>query len=180
VSIVRGMRPFEAENRAKRRLPKDASLRGSQTPGVLRILVAEDNRVNQRMVTALLQKMGHVFVVAENGREAVEMLRTSDFDLILMDWQMPIMDGLQATSAIRAAEKDTGDHIPIIAMTAYSMPGDQEMCMAAGMDGYLSKPISREALTRVLDDIAPTWAASAEETANIPYGQQPAKTRSER
>jgi CheY-like chemotaxis protein len=174
------MRSFEAENRAKRRLSKGASLRGSQTPGVLRILVAEDNRVNQRMITALLQKMGHVFVAAENGKEAVATLQKNDFDLILMDWQMPIMDGLEATSAIRAAESDTGDHIPIIAMTAYSMPGDREMCRAAGMDGYLSKPISREALTRVLDDILTTRAASAEEPANIPHGEQIAKTRSER
>jgi PAS domain S-box-containing protein len=110
----------------------------------LRILLAEDTPVNRRLAVALLEDRGHKVVVANDGREALEVLATDAFDLILMDIQMPVMDGFQATAAIRASELNTGRHIPIIAMTAHAMKGDRERCLAAGMDGYVSKPIQQE------------------------------------
>ena len=117
----------------------------------LRILLAEDNRVNQKLATRLLEKRGHRVVVANNGKEALAVLAGGVFDLVFMDVQMPEMDGLQATMAIRELEKVTGVHQPIIAMTALAMKGDKERCIAAGTDGYLSKPISPEQLDEALD-----------------------------
>jgi two-component system, sensor histidine kinase and response regulator len=117
----------------------------------LRILLAEDNRVNQNLATRLLEKRGHRVMVANNGKEALALLAGGIFDLVFMDVQMPEMDGLQATMAIREQEKITGVHQPIIAMTALAMQGDQERCIAAGTDGYLSKPISPERLDEALD-----------------------------
>ena len=117
----------------------------------LRILLAEDNRVNQKVATRLLEKRGHRVVVANNGKEALAVLAGGMIDLVFMDVQMPEMDGLQATKAIREQEKVTGVHQPIIAMTALAMKGDQERCIAAGTDGYLSKPLSPEQLDKALD-----------------------------
>jgi len=108
----------------------------------LRILVAEDNPVNQKVVLRMLEKMGHIPTIAGNGQEALAVLASDSFDLVLMDVQMPGMDGLTATKSIREREKQTGLHLPIIAMTAHAMKGDQELCLAAGMDGYISKPVS--------------------------------------
>ena len=124
------------------------SLRESR--GRLRILLAEDNRVNQVLAVRLLEKRGHEVVVARNGEEALEALDKQAFDLILMDVQMPEMDGLQATVVIRKGEMKTGKHIPIIAMTAHAMAGDKERCLEAGMDDYLTKPIRPEQLGDVL------------------------------
>jgi CheY-like chemotaxis protein len=107
----------------------------------LRVLVAEDNPVNQELALHLLERRGHSVIVAENGRQAIEAVEKHKFDLVLMDVQMPEMDGLEATQAIREKEKSTGTHLRIIAMTAHSMEGDRERCLAAGMDGYLPKPI---------------------------------------
>ncbi len=107
----------------------------------LRILVAEDNVVNQAVIIRVLQKMGHSSVLAQNGKEALSFATTEKFDVAFMDVQMPEMDGLAATAAIRKAEKTTGTHLPIIAMTAHAMKGDRERCLAAGMDGYISKPL---------------------------------------
>jgi len=107
----------------------------------LRILLAEDTPVNQRLAVTLLEDRGHAVVVASHGREALDRLGESEFDLVLMDVQMPVMDGFQATAAIRAAEAGTGRHVPVYAMTAHAMKGDRERCLAAGMDGYISKPI---------------------------------------
>ncbi len=107
----------------------------------LRVLVVEDNAVNQRLATRLLEKRGHRVTVTANGREAVESVEKHAYDLILMDVQMPEMDGLEATAVIREREKRKGSHIPIIALTAHAMKGDRERCLAAGMDGYLTKPI---------------------------------------
>lgn len=120
----------------------------------LRVLLAEDTAANQKLVTAILKKRGHSVGVVHNGRDAIEMLQSNDFDLVLMDVQMPVMDGLQATAAIRALGKQSQSQIPIIAMTAHTMPGDQERCLAAGMDAYLSKPINSAKLLEMLDAAA--------------------------
>jgi CheY-like chemotaxis protein/HPt (histidine-containing phosphotransfer) domain-containing protein len=116
----------------------------------LRILLAEDNRVNQTVATRVLEKMGHSLVVANNGNEALSFMATQTFDLVLMDVQMPEMDGLTATQKIREQEKRTQSHLPIIAMTAHAMKGDRERCLEAGMDGYVSKPIDRKELERAI------------------------------
>ena len=107
----------------------------------LRNLVAEDNRVNQLVVTRLMEKQGHMVTVAASGREAIAALNRDNFDVILMDIHMPEVDGLQATRMIRAREQYTGHHIPIIAVTAFAMKGDAEKCLEAGMDAYIAKPI---------------------------------------
>ena len=112
----------------------------------LRILLAEDNRVNQTLARRMMEKEGHRVLVAEDGRRAIAMLRDGSFDVVLMDIQMPEMDGFEATAAIRARERKTGVHVPIIAMTAHAMKGDEERCLAAGMDGYVSKPIDTPTL----------------------------------
>jgi len=122
---------------------------------VLRVLVAEDNAVNQRLATRLLEKRGHRVTVTANGREAVEAVAKQSFDLVLMDIQMPEMDGFEATAAIRQREKHNGAHIPIVALTAHAMKGDRERCLAAGMDDYLSKPIR----SQELDDLLQTYLA---------------------
>jgi len=116
----------------------------------LRILLAEDNVVNQRLALAILTKKGHDVVVAGNGQEAVAMFEQEPFDLILMDVQMPEMDGFEATARIREKEKETMGHIPIIAMTAHAMKGDRERCLAAGMDGYLAKPVQPDVIAETI------------------------------
>ena len=116
----------------------------------LRVLLVEDNAVNQIVGLRTLEKLGHTAVLANNGSEALSLLSKQEFDLVLMDVQMPVMDGLTATRHIRATEKITGRHIPIIAMTARAMRGDREICIAAGMDGYISKPINREELEKTM------------------------------
>ena len=118
----------------------------------LHILLAEDNAVNQRVAMRILEKAGHTVVIAENGKVAVSKLAEEFFHLILMDVQMPEMDGFAATAVIREKEKLTGQHIPIIAMTAHAMSGDRERCLAAGMDDYLSKPVAAAALTDLVAD----------------------------
>jgi PAS domain S-box-containing protein len=116
----------------------------------LKILLAEDSLINQKLAVGLLERQGHQVQVANNGREAVEAVEQEEFDLILMDVQMPELDGLQATRTIRRQERTTGRHIPIMAMTAHAMPGDREMCLAAGMDDYLTKPIrSADLVSRI-------------------------------
>ena len=110
---------------------------------LLRILIVEDNPVNQTLAVRLLEKRGHSAVVADNGRKALAVIEQQEFDLVLMDVQMPEMDGLDATAAIRQKELTTGKHLPIIAMTAHAMKGDQERCLAAGMDGYVSSQSHR-------------------------------------
>jgi two-component system sensor histidine kinase/response regulator len=117
----------------------------------LSVLLAEDNLVNQRLVVRLLEKRGHRVVVAGTGLEALKALEKESFDLVLMDVQMPDMDGLEATAAIREKEKDTAAHQAIVALTAHAMKGDREKCLAAGMDGYLTKPIRPQELDQLLE-----------------------------
>ncbi len=107
----------------------------------LNVLLAEDNLVNQKLATRLLENHGHTVTVAANGRDTLALLEQRRFDLVLMDVSMPAMDGFEATAAIRAREALSGEHVPVIAMTAHAMTGDRERCLAAGMDGYVSKPI---------------------------------------
>jgi PAS domain S-box-containing protein len=134
----------------------------------LRLLLAEDNAVNQRLAVRLLGKRGHHVVVAENGREALEALQRECFDAVLMDVQMPEIDGFEATGVIRARETATGGRLPIIAMTAHSLKGDRQRCLEAGMDAYVSKPLRPQELFEVLASVVPrppdAGAAAAVET----------------
>jgi two-component system sensor histidine kinase/response regulator len=114
-------------------------------------LLAEDNEVNRKLAVRLLEKRGHHVDVAFNGREALIALGNSSFDLVLMDVQMPEMDGIEATAARRASELESSKHTPVVAMTALVMKGDRERCLAVGMDGYLSKPIHTKELDEILE-----------------------------
>ncbi len=118
-----------------------------------RILVAEDHPVNRKLVTKLLEKRGLIAVLAANGNEVIEALDSDTFDLILMDVQMPGMDGLQTTAVIREREKATGGRIPILAMTAHAMKQDRDRCLEAGMDAYVSKPVSPADLYREIEEL---------------------------
>jgi PAS domain S-box-containing protein len=126
-----------------------------EPPRGLRILLAEDNHVNQMLAVRLLEKRGYHVQVANDGREALEKLKAADFDLVLMDVQMPVMGGFEATAAVREMEKSTGKHIPIVALTAHAVKGDRERCLAAGMDGYIGKPIRSEELFEQIEALIP-------------------------
>jgi CheY-like chemotaxis protein len=119
----------------------------------LTVLVAEDNAVNQTLVARLLERRGHTAVIARTGSETLRVLAEEKFDAVLMDVQMPEMNGFEVTAAIRETERATGVHIPIIAMTAYAIKGDRERCLAAGMDDYISKPIKTGELFQALHNV---------------------------
>ena len=119
--------------------------------GPRRVLLAEDNPVNQKVALGLLAKRGHSVTIVSNGRDACEAVERESFDLLLMDVQMPVMGGFDATARIRARERATGGHLRIVAMTAHAMSGDRERCLAAGMDGYLAKPVVPELLYRAVE-----------------------------
>jgi two-component system, sensor histidine kinase and response regulator len=139
------------------------SLHDAREPGTsLRILLAEDNAVNQRLASRLLEKRGHSVVVAGNGREALDALEKGSFDLMFMDVQMPVMDGFEATEAIRKKEGAGGVRLPIVALTAHAMKGDREKCLAGGMDGYLSKPIRPQELDEILNSYLARQAQAPE------------------
>jgi signal transduction histidine kinase/CheY-like chemotaxis protein len=125
----------------------------------LRILLAEDNPVNQKLARRLLEKKSHIVETVGNGREAFDRLENEDFDLVLMDVQMPEMDGFEATARIRDREKSTGRHIPIVATTAHAMRGDEERCLCAGMDAYISKPIQAEKLYEAIGTMVARFPA---------------------
>ncbi len=150
-ALNRALRPVEAASPVVA-IPSAVDNR----TGSLRILLAEDNQINQHLAVRLLEKRGHQVTVAGNGRRVLELIEMSDFDLILMDVQMPEMDGFEATMAIRALEQGTGLHLPIIAMTANVMQGDRERCLQSGMDGYLPKPIKPETFFTTIEAIYPT------------------------
>jgi two-component system, sensor histidine kinase and response regulator len=132
-----------------------------ESTGKLHILVAEDNAVNQTVILRVLTKMGHSSVLACTGTEALKLAFSQKFDLLFMDVQMPEMDGLAATEAIRQREKNTGAHLPIFAMTAHAMKGDRERCLQAGMDGYISKPIRFSDIEKALSGFSGTQSNSA-------------------
>ncbi len=121
----------------------------------LRVLLAEDNSVNQLLAATLLKKRGHTVDVVGNGTQAITAFAAQRFDLVLMDVQMPEMDGFEATAAIRDNERGSGQHVPIIAMTAHAMKGDRQRCIDAGMDGYVAKPITAQELFRAIDELVP-------------------------
>jgi two-component system sensor histidine kinase/response regulator len=140
---------------------------------VLRLLLVEDNRVNQKLATRLLEKMGHRVTLAVNGREALALLKPDSFDLVLMDIQMPVMGGVEATQKIREAERQSGGHVPIIAMTAHAMAGDADKYLSAGMDGYISKPVRAGFLRAEIDRLAQSHTAAPpgpiqQEEKNVP------------
>jgi CheY-like chemotaxis protein len=138
-------------------VPSNAVTQSGETAsgatGIGRILLAEDNPVNQKLTAFLLQRKGYVVTIVDNGADAVKMVSRHRYDAVLMDVQMPDMDGLEATAAIRRSEAATGRHTRIIAMTAYAMKGDRERCLEAGMDGYLSKPVQAKQLYQLIDEL---------------------------
>jgi CheY-like chemotaxis protein len=151
--------------------PSVAQRRSRTAQHPLRILLAEDNPVNQEVAVHLIERRGHSVIVAENGREAVEAIERHKFDLVLMDVQMPEMGGLEATRVIREKEKGSGHHLPIIAMTAHAMQGDREQCIESGMDGYLAKPIDPKTFLQTVEGISArsvgSESAENEETAGL-------------
>ena len=144
--------------------PATSSSPLSLPPAVVRrkVLLAEDNVVNQRVAMGLLAKRGHDVTLAETGRQAVEAMKREPFDVVLMDVQMPDMDGFEATAEIRRREAGTDTHVRIVAMTAHAMTGDRERCLSAGMDGYLSKPVNAEMLYAVVEDVSGTVAPAVQ------------------
>jgi PAS domain S-box-containing protein len=137
----------------------------------LRLLLAEDNATNRLLAVTLLKKEGHSVAVAGNGQEALDLVARESFDAVLMDVQMPEMDGFEATAHLRARERGTGRHLPVIAMTAHAMKGDRERCLEAGMDGYVSKPVQARELYQALAALTPASAVGAGETdAEGPIG----------
>lgn len=123
------------------------------------ILVVDDNAGNQYVARAVLERFGFCARLVANGEEALDAYSRDDFDLILMDCRMPIMDGYEATTAIRKAEETTGGHVPIVGITAYAFDGDREKCLAAGMDDYVTKPLSLQTFKEVLG----RWLPAASE-----------------
>ena len=134
-----------------------------------RILLAEDAAINQQVAVRLLEERGHSVVVVSNGRAAVEQVAAQPFDVVLMDVQMPTMDGLEATAAIRRAEAQTGGHVPIIAMTAHAMKGDRDRFLAAGMDGYVAKPVRPHELYAAVEGGGPNAEAELPAPADLPF-----------
>jgi two-component system sensor histidine kinase/response regulator len=147
--------------------PRKAQRKSAPKPGrKLRLLLAEDNEINIRFALGVLEKLGHEVTVARTGLEALQAVGASDtFDLVLMDVQMPIMSGLEATGAIRALERGTQRHLPIIAMTANAMRGDREVCLESGMDDYVSKPVTVAKLMEAIGRIIPTGSRRALQNA---------------
>ncbi len=133
----------------------------------LKILLAEDNLVNQRLAVRLLQKKGHRVTVAGNGQEALDAVAREPFDVVLMDVQMPVLGGLEATQRLREQERDTGKHLPVVAMTAHAMKGDRERCLAVGMDEYVTKPIQATELFDAIQKVLGTDHRPAEATAAL-------------
>lgn len=162
-----GLRTLLASGEQAHTEPATPAATTTQTPtcASARILIVEDNAVNQRVASALLARAGYRAEVANNGEEALSALARMPFDLVLMDCQMPVLDGYMATQRLREREAGSGKRLPVIAMTANALPGDPERCLAAGMDDYLSKPVTREALYAALQRWLPADAIKHKEVA---------------
>jgi CheY-like chemotaxis protein/HPt (histidine-containing phosphotransfer) domain-containing protein len=173
VGVVTGGRPLDGRPPGRRR----TAARGRRR---LRVLLVEDNEVNRELAKSLLKRRGHATTVAVDGREALAAFDASDgraFDVVLMDVQMPVMGGFEATRAIRQREKGSGRHLPIVAMTAHAMKGDREKCLAAGMDAYVPKPIEEEVLWSAIETLVPDRrrdAPVAGKAAGSRAGRRPA------
>jgi CheY-like chemotaxis protein len=144
-----------------------------------RVLLVEDNVVNQRVAASLLTRRGHHVIVAADGREALAQLEHQSFEVVLMDLQMPVMSGIEATIAIRKRERVTGRHARIVAMTAHAMSSDRDRCLAAGMDGYLSKPIDAQKLFAAVEDAVDCSMATAA-VAAVTFDDEPATSAGRR
>jgi CheY-like chemotaxis protein len=142
------------------------TLREGRLP--LRILLAEDNVVNQKLASRILENQGHTVMVAPDGAQTLAAVKKQHFDLVLMDAQMPVMDGFEATAAIRNWEAETHGHIPIVAMTAHAMVGDRQRCLQAGMDGYIAKPIHAHELFETIETVLAHVEKKAAEQASEP------------
>lgn len=141
----------------------------------LNILLAEDNLTNQKLAVAILEKQGHTVSVASDGRQAIDAYENGSYDIVLMDMQMPEVDGLEATIAIRSFEKSSGRRTPIVALTANAMIGDRERCINAGMDDYLSKPLRADELITLIEKMASqSLTATAVTTPAAPANTRPA------
>jgi signal transduction histidine kinase/DNA-binding response OmpR family regulator len=156
-----------------------ASASSPRAMPALRILLAEDNPVNQRLAFRLLEKMGHRVWLAHNGQETVDMVQARQFDLVLIDVQMPIMNGLEATLRIRALERGTGGHVPILAITAHAMKGDRERCIEVGMDGYIAKPVRAEALDEEIRRVISMGKGKKPENSSDTAAVEPALDQAE-
>ena len=139
-------------SKKKKEAPEKLTIESALKGKLLRVLLAEDNIINQKIAVKILEKQGWQVSVANNGKEAVEIFAKSEFDLILMDVQMPEMDGLEATMKIRKREQGSGKHIPIIALTAHAFEEDKKRCLATGMDRYATKPIKIQELFAVMEE----------------------------
>ena len=165
-----GLRQQSAEEPGAERVTP-AVLRDGTARRALHVLVAEDCAANQTLAVGLLEKRGHTAVVAPDGRAALTAFDLARFDVVLMDVQMPEMNGFEVTAAIRERERLTGGHTPIIAMTAYAIRGDRERCLAAGMDRYLAKPIAAARLFEVIEDLVSGAAAQPEANLTAQAGE---------
>jgi two-component system sensor histidine kinase/response regulator len=164
VTVLRSVPGVEAPR------PAPASSQPVLAPTVrrLHILLAEDNPVNQALAVRLLEKRGHTVVVAGDGQEALDCLEAEPFDLVLMDVQMPILGGIEATRLLRERESESGAHIPVIAVTARAMSGDREECLKVGFDDYIAKPIQSKELYKMIDRLAAACGTRVEEVAASP------------
>ncbi len=145
----------QAQKAVKQDISIPAPTKSSFTEGpAIRILLAEDNTMNQKLITAILKKRNITPTVVDNGLEAVQLMEKKAFDLVLMDVQMPVMDGFKATARIREMERGTGEHLPVVAITAHALKGDREKCLEAGMDEYIQKPIDAEKLYALIEKMA--------------------------
>src|SRR5262245_20321471 len=154
-------RTLSSAHTAQRTTMSDAMLHKDLANRRLHVLLAEDNAVNQRLAQSLLERRGHRVTIAANGREALDALERTPFDIVLMDVQMPEMGGFEATAAIRKKEETAGGHLPIVAMTAHAMKGDRERCLAGGMDEYLTKPLDSRRLYELVETLTANTGAAA-------------------
>jgi CheY-like chemotaxis protein len=147
-TIMRVVTPAGAAARSTP--PQTTGATSASTP-ILNVLLAEDGLANQKLAVGLLSMWGHQVTVAANGKIAVDLWQQGNFDLILMDLQMPEMDGIEATQLIRQREQEQGGHVPIVAMTAHAVKGYRERCLDSGMDGYISKPVRKQQLYEAIE-----------------------------